>query len=105
MHSGHDQGASQHAAVVAHTHDNASVHHDQTGADAAKHAAGVPTGCSMRGVCDGPMAALFSLLSNHGILPEAASMTFGLDGKRAITVVDGPVKWRFQPPDPPPPRT
>ena len=27
--------------------------------------------CSMRGTCDGPMAALFALLSNHGVLRDS----------------------------------
>ena len=29
--------------------------------------------CALRGTCEGPMAALFALLSNHGILPESVA--------------------------------
>ena len=60
--------------------------------------------CRLSGVCDGPMASLFALLSNHGILPESAVGS----PNAALRVIPPPVyenvSGRFEPPDPPPPR-
>jgi hypothetical protein len=50
------------------------------------------------------MAALFALLSNHGILPEVTA-TLPNAAVREITVAGHEnLTGRFEPPDPPPPR-
>ena len=60
--------------------------------------------CSLRGSCDGPMAALFVLLSNHGILTQPAT-TIPNDGvSSASTRLCESVVSRLESPDPPPPR-
>jgi len=60
--------------------------------------------CSMRGTCDAPVAALFALLSNHGVLtssseifPEHLGTSIALRAAEDLTT-------RFTPPAPPPPR-
>jgi hypothetical protein len=63
-----------------------------------------PVDCRMGGACDGPMAALFALLSNHGILPDSTAIAPNVDVRRVSAVAVGHTAGRFQPPDPPPPR-
>jgi hypothetical protein len=49
-------------------------HHQMGASDDHRRMASVPSGdCRLGAVCDGPMAALFALMSAHGILPEATS--------------------------------
>ena len=68
------------------------------------HQSSKPVDCRLGGACDGPMAALFALLSNHGILPDSSAVIPNVDVHRVGTVVEGHARGRFQPPDPPPPR-
>jgi len=63
------------------------------------------TDCRLGGVCDGPMAALFTLLSNHGILPDSATPLPELALRSARMTINQHVIDRFEPPDAPPPRT
>ena len=58
----------------------------------------------MRDVCRGPMAALATLLSTHGILPSAtATIASGTVTRASAIAGEQPVS-RFDPPDSPPPR-
>jgi hypothetical protein len=60
--------------------------------------------CSMRRACDGPMAALFALLSNHGVLAESFVMSPDLRaGDLAVHARANPIS-SLPSPDPPPPR-
>jgi hypothetical protein len=60
--------------------------------------------CSMRGTCEGPMAALFALLSNHGVLADSFEMSPDLHaGSAAIHTRENLIS-RLASPDPPPPR-
>jgi hypothetical protein len=60
--------------------------------------------CTMQGTCNGPMAALFVIISNHGVLTEPPQLA------RDLTVAVAPrpgreeLVSRFVPPDSPPPR-
>jgi hypothetical protein len=70
---------------------------------ATSHAEHRPT-CSMRAECQGPMAVLAALLSNHGIVPEAISLQPELSATRATAGVrEHPIR-RLISPDSPPPR-
>jgi hypothetical protein len=61
--------------------------------------------CSMRATCDGPVAAMFALLSNYGVLsdsflivPDGHAGSVSLQTRENLTT-------RLAPPDSPPPRT
>ena len=60
--------------------------------------------CTMQGRCDGPMAALFVIISNHGVLTEPPQLAHDL----TVAVAPNPPREellsRFVPPDSPPPR-
>jgi hypothetical protein len=61
--------------------------------------------CRLRGSCDGPMSALLTLLSNHGILPDATDPMPALTGSATGIVGRTNVAGTHEPPDPPPPRS
>ncbi len=60
--------------------------------------------CSMRGTCDGPMAALTALLSNHGVLSDSFSMLPDLHATGIAAPSRENLIGRLASPDPPPPR-
>jgi hypothetical protein len=105
MHRGHSSPNSDQIASVEHHHEAARVErHHHAGAPERKDQAPLPTDCRLTGACDGPMAVLFGLLSNHGILPEAGAFIPNVEVRRVSTAVHDDLGGRFQPPDPPPPR-
>jgi hypothetical protein len=61
--------------------------------------------CSMRATCDGPVAAMFALLSNYGVLSD--SFLIAPDVHRASVSLQTRENLisRLAPPDSPPPRT
>ena len=63
-----------------------------------------PADCRLTGSCGGPMAAMFALLSNHGLLPSTATARPHADVRPVAAAVRGNLIDRFQPPDSPPPR-
>jgi hypothetical protein len=65
---------------------------------------GPGSSCSMRGACDGPMAALFALLSNYGVLTDSYEMRPATDAPIVVVVAREYPIARHAPPDPPPPR-
>lgn len=60
--------------------------------------------CQLSASCDGPMAALFALLSNHAVLPDAADALPDLDARDVAPPIREHATGRFEPPDAPPPR-
>ena len=68
------------------------------------HQSSMPVDCRLGGACDGPMSALFALLSNHGILPDSTAVIPNMDVHRVVAVADSRAGGRFRLPDPPPPR-
>jgi hypothetical protein len=60
--------------------------------------------CTLRGTCDGPMAALFALLSAHGVLAESASAIPNIGVASVSTPAREDIISRLESPDPPPPR-
>jgi len=78
--------------------------HRSNAAEHEEHTPPPPADCRLRGVCDGPMSALLTLLSNHGTLPEAAPPVPRPDARLVETVVDVSPLARFETPDSPPPR-
>ena len=59
-------------------HRRLAQHHQPASAATAghdHHAAPLTADCGIRSACDGPMAALFTLLSTTGILPESVAAT------------------------------
>lgn len=61
--------------------------------------------CSMRGECDGPMAALVTVLSNIGVLPAALTVSPDLHASPVRVRPLERLLSRLAPPDSPPPRT
>ena len=68
------------------------------------HSQPVSSDCTMRGTCDGPMAAMFALFSNHGVLPDRVVLIVNdqIDVIAARPSED--LVSRLASPDPPPPR-
>jgi hypothetical protein len=61
--------------------------------------------CSMRGTCNGPMAALLAQLANIGIFAASPSVLPDLHASGIISIEGENLIGRFTPPDTPPPRT
>jgi hypothetical protein len=98
-HSCHQNDPATHCPMRAAAGAACAMHQgSHTGADASNQA------CSMRGTCDGPMAALLALLSNHGVLTDS----FVTLPDPQVTDVAARTRehliTRLAPPDPPPPR-
>jgi hypothetical protein len=71
--------------------------------DHAKHEK--PTSsCSMRGTCQGPMAALLSLLSNYGPLSDPFDLVPDVRFVTAVSPLQEQLVVRLTPPESPPPR-
>jgi hypothetical protein len=79
----------------------APQHHGDHGAPADR-----PSGdsCSMRGLCNGPMDALFAVLATHGVMPESFAMQPGIQAGLAPPVSREHLVSRLASPDSPPPR-
>jgi hypothetical protein len=62
------------------------------------------TGCSMRGVCNAPMAVVSSLLSNYGAVTESVTLSFPAGvARQPGSPAERPIGLRPDP-DPLPPR-
>lgn len=70
---------------------------------AAAHSEETPR-CSMRAACQGPMAVLASLLSNHGIVPDSIGLQPELLTRLSDASPSRHVIRRLASPDTPPPR-
>ena len=64
-----------------------------------------PVKCAMRATCDGPMAALLTMLSNLGIPPATVDLTLDLQSSQPTVTSRENLISDSTPPDPPPPRT
>lgn len=95
----HRGAAAQAAAQSAHGE------HHHGAANAGHH--GTPSqspDCRLSAACDGPMAALFTLLSGHGILLEPSFVPPNAGVRHVAAVAHESVIGQLDPPDPPPPR-
>ena len=72
---------------------------------AAQPAPPVRSECSLRGNCDGPMAALLSVLSTHGVLTDSPAVSPALDRGSLAMLPRESLIGRLVPPDSPPPRS
>jgi hypothetical protein len=105
MHQGQSEHASHQNPMVEHDHGAARAEHQQHApAAAGRESQAPPSDCKLMGACDGPMAALFALLSNHGVVPESAAVIPNVEVRPSVTTVHDHIGGQFQPPDPPPPR-
>jgi hypothetical protein len=103
MHRGHG-GHNSAEASPEHHHGSAPAERHTTAATQRDYPAQAPADCRLTAGCDGPLAALFALLSNHGILPDSAAVSPNVEIRRITTTAPDRLGGRFQPPDPPPPR-
>jgi hypothetical protein len=60
--------------------------------------------CSMRATCDGPVAAMFALLSNYGVLSEPFPILPDVHAGSVSLQTRENLISRLAPPDSPPPR-
>jgi hypothetical protein len=60
--------------------------------------------CSMRATCDGPVAAMFALLSNYGVLSESFLILPDVHADSVSLQTRENLISRLAPPDSPPPR-
>lgn len=60
--------------------------------------------CVMRGTCSGPIAALVTVLSNTGILPDPLALDVDLHSTLSIHRRHEQPQARLQAPESPPPR-
>jgi hypothetical protein len=58
----------------------------------------------MLSACSRPDAALLTLLSNHGVLPEWRVAQPFIEARAVLAAGHTSTTGRFEPPDPPPPR-
>jgi hypothetical protein len=94
--TGSDQGA------VPDQHDTATMtHHGDHAAPAEQPA---DDSCSMRGLCNGPMEALFAVLATHGVMPESFVMRLSVPVSAAPPAARVHLVSRLATPDSPPPR-
>ena len=61
--------------------------------------------CTMRATCDGPVAAMFALLSNYGVLRDSLLMVPDVHAGSVSPQTRENLISRLAPPDSPPPRT
>jgi hypothetical protein len=61
--------------------------------------------CSMRATCDGPVAALFALLANYGVLSDSFLIVPDVHADSVSLQTRLNLITRLAPPDSPPPRT
>jgi hypothetical protein len=61
--------------------------------------------CSMRATCDGPVAAMFALLSNYGVLSNSCLIVPDVHAGLVSLQTRENLITRLAPPDSPPPRT
>jgi hypothetical protein len=81
--------------------------HDQHAAAGVEHhhqPAPLTTDCGIRSACDGPMSALFTLLSTIGVLPASAVTMPSLSPSADSLALRENVVGRLASPDAPPPR-
>jgi hypothetical protein len=98
-HSCHQNTAATHCPMRAAAGAACPMHQGRhTGADASSEA------CSMRGMCNGPMAALAALLSIHGVLTDSFVTVPDLHVTDVAARTREHLITRLAPPDPPPPR-
>jgi hypothetical protein len=90
-----------------------AVHASATGVSAGSaQAAGkhdhqrmpAPVDCRLSGMCDGPAAGLFALLSNHAVLPAPTDALTVIETSALPPLALERVCGHYVPPDPPPPR-
>jgi hypothetical protein len=81
-------------------------HHGQPAAAFDHHhpAPPVSSDCKVGGTCDGPMAALLSLLSSTSILPDSSSSAPDAHIRPLAAAAAVNLVARIEPPDSPPPR-
>ena len=89
----HVTGAAQPAVATAQQHEHGAAA-DRPANDA----------CSMRGLCNGPMAALFAVLTVHGVMPESFAVRPDIQPSLAPPVSREALVSRLASPDSPPPR-
>jgi hypothetical protein len=99
-HSCHDSAAATHCAIPAVEGTPCPMHPDSPAAAGQRSS----DRCSMRGTCDGPMAALVSLLSNHGVLTDSFAVWPDLQARHVGTQIRERLISGLASPDPPPPR-
>jgi hypothetical protein len=104
MHQGLIGRGSHEGAAAGHHDGPAATRHEQPVAAEGDEPAVPPTGCRLTGACASPTAALFSLLSNHGILPEPATVAPRVAVCSDTPGTDGRPAGQLHPPDLPPPR-
>lgn len=98
-HSCHESAAAQPCPMPAADGTPCPMHRGQ--GDAGEKPA---TQCSMRGMCDGPVAALFALLSTYGVPAERFEMAAAFHTSSAALDSRESLTSRLASPDPPPPR-
>jgi hypothetical protein len=96
----HDTSGSAGQQVAAADH----LHHAAP-SNSPQPVSGSSSDCRLRGLCGGPMASLFALLSQHGILPAPAAALPDVPARNVTLAIDENVVARFEPPDSPPPRS
>jgi hypothetical protein len=99
-------GHASHGARSEHAGHQTAMHHHQPAAVEHHHDTSTPSNeCRMAGRCDGPMAALFALLANQGVLPDVSSAVPDTDVRTTVAALQANPIGRVESPDAPPPRT
>ena len=106
MHGGNARESAAQTDHAGHHADGVATEHkhETVAAEHSQHTTPSQDDCRLVGVCDGPMAGLFALLSIHGVLPEAPSAV--LNPEICVLTARNPenLVTPFASPDSPPPR-
>ena len=78
--------------------------HGSTDRHAAPPAEKPAGDCAIRGLCGGPLSAIFAIFSTQGVLPDRIESLSALDGTSTTLTVTDQLIGLFVPPDAPPPR-
>ena len=82
----------------------ATAHHAPAEPSQPERAPANDSACRLTGVCSGPMSALFTLLSNHGVLSDSPSLVFALEVRIVSPAAVENLVGKASSPEPPPPR-
>ena len=100
----HESAADAHCPMPSADGTPCPMHRRQSEPGEHHHRSTKTNECALRGTCEGPMAALFALLSNPGILPESVAAIPNSGIARAPLPARENIVSRRDSPDPPPPR-
>lgn len=103
----HEQAAPLHSTMTSDAEPSGSMHHmhGRGHQQAAQSNQRPAQDCAIRGMCGGPLSALFAIFSTQGVLTESFASLPDSQSTDAAVAVAPQLIGLFVPPDSPPPRS